>query len=577
MTGRIPEEKIEQIRTAADVVEIIAGYVPLKKRGRNFMGLCPFHSEKTPSFSVSPEKQIYHCFGCGKGGNAFTFLMEYEKITFIEAVNSLAERYGIPLPKYERKEDARTERMLYANNVAPGFFQKNLKKEKYRARIDEYLRKKRNLTVETIEKFRIGLAGDDWQGLINYAKRKDLTVNELAEAGLAIRSEKSGEYFDRFRMRLMIPIFNLSGKIVGFGGRALKKGERAKYMNSPETPVYNKSFILYGMNFSKSAIRESGSVILVEGYFDYLSLHQAGIENVVAVSGTSFTPQQAKLLARFAQKAYLFFDADSAGYNAALRSVENFFNAGIEPLIVSPPPGKDPDSFVQEGGPEEVYKLLEESLSYITFRFYKVDFNALTMREKEQVAREIQSLANKIDDPLKREIFISSATEELGLPQSAFKTKGSGTERDRREPEPSRNFNMIEAELLSLIISQPQLIETVWKDIAPEDLQGPGHASLYNKMIESYRREGLINPHQLLDQMADESERHTLTSITTQELGDLDPAGLIYEFKKAILNHKRTVRIAALKQQLARAEKAGNRDEAIKLGNEIKYLLEKRA
>jgi len=219
MAGRIPENKIDEVRTAADIVEIISGYVTLKKRGRNFMGLCPFHNEKTPSFSVSPDKQIFHCFGCGKGGNVFTFLMEHEKLSFVEAIKSLADRYGIILPKYEPKEDSRSERLLYANSVAAEFFQANLKSEKYRGRIEPYLYDKRGLSHDIVEKFQIGLASDDWQGLLNHARKKDLKPEELAEAGLAIKSDKTGEYYDRFRMRLMFPIFNLGGKTVGFGGR----------------------------------------------------------------------------------------------------------------------------------------------------------------------------------------------------------------------------------------------------------------------------------------------------------------------------------------------------------------------
>ena len=473
MNGRIPENKIDEIRTAADIVEIISGYVSLKKRGRNFMGLCPFHNEKTPSFSVSPDRQIFHCFGCGKGGNVFSFLMEHDKISFIEAVKSLADRYGIALPRYEKQEDTRTERMIYANSVAAHYFQTNLKSPRFRDRIEPYLFKKRGLSPETVEKFQIGLATDDWHGFLEFARKKDFRPEELAEAGLVIKSDKTGDYYYRFRMRLMIPIYNLGGKIVGFGGRTLQKGETIKYMNSPETPVYSKSFILYGMHAARNAIRESGSAILVEGYFDFLSLFQAGIENVVAVSGTAFTPQQAKLLGRFAHKAYLFFDADSAGRNAALRSVEYFFNAGIDPLIVNPPPGHDPDTFVREFGSQAVHQLLAEGISYISFRFDKVDTSDLTSREKEQVVREMRSLADKIDDPLRREIFIAAAAERLKLPAPAFKSDHGRTRPEERLPERGRNINVLESEFLSIFVSRPQLIESVLKDISPDDLRGP--------------------------------------------------------------------------------------------------------
>ncbi len=576
MNGRIPENKIDEVRTAADIVEIISGYVALKKRGRNFMGLCPFHSEKTPSFSVSPDRQIFHCFGCGKGGNVFTFLMEHDKISFVEAVKSLADRYGIALPRYEKKEDTRTERMLYAQSVAARYFQDNLKNRKFRDRIEKYLYQQRGLTPETVENFQIGLALDDWHGFEQYARKKDFKPEELLEAGLVIKSDKTGEYYDRFRLRLMIPIYNLGGKIIGFGGRTLKKGETVKYMNSPETPIYNKSFILYGMNFSKNAIRESGAVVLVEGYFDFLSLFQAGIQNVVAVSGTAFTSQQARLLGRFAQKAYLFFDADSAGRNAALRSVEYFFNAGIDPLIVNPPPGHDPDTYVREYGAEGVQQLLSEGISYIAFRFDKVDSSALTSREKEQVVKEVRSLAGKIDDPLRREIFIASAAEKLKLSAAAFQPDTSKTKSVEQVPERTRSINVLESEFLSMFVTRPQLIEMVWNDISPDDLRGPGHKALYALMIESYRATGEINPEKLIESISGETEKSGLAFISTLEWGDLDLAGVVREYRQMILNQKRERQITVLKEQLAAAEKQGDRETAQKLTREIKYLLEKR-
>lgn len=576
MAGRIPDTKIDEVRTAADIVEIISGYVTLKRRGRNYMGLCPFHSEKTPSFSVSPEKQIFHCFGCGKGGNVFSFLMEHDKFSFIEAVKMLADRYGIILPRYEAPTDMRTERLLYANHVAAEYFQANLKSAKYRERLESYLYDRRGLSPDTVDRFQVGLAIDDWHGLLDYAKKKDITPEELAEAGLAIKSEKKGDYFDRFRLRLMFPIYNLGGKIVGFGGRTLKKGEPVKYMNSPETPIYNKSFILYGMNFAKAAIRESGAVVLVEGYFDFLSLFQAGIQNTTAVSGTAFTPQQARLLARFAQKAYLFFDADSAGRSAALRSVEYFFNAGIEPIIVSPPPGYDPDLYVHEFGPAAIYKLLEEGVPYLAFRFDRVDPGSLSMREKEQVVRETRSLAARIDDPLRREIFIAAAADKLGLPPSAFKAEPARTDQEPAIPERSRNINLLESEFLSLLVTRPLLIESVWNDISPDDLIGPGHQAIYSLMIDSYRASGEINPEKIIEALKSEVEKSGLAFISTLDWGELDLAGIVREYRQMILNQKRNRQIASLKDRLAAAEKDGNTELAQKLTREIKYLLEKR-
>jgi len=576
MNGRIPENKIDEVRTAADIVDIISGYVSLKRRGRNYLGLCPFHTEKTPSFSVSPERQIFHCFGCGKGGNVFTFLMEHEKLSFIEALRSLADRYGIILPKYEAKTDTRTERMLYTNTVAAGYFQAALRHERYRAGVDSYLYEKRGLSPATVEKFQIGFAPEEWKGLVAYAAKKDISPQELTEAGLAIRSEKTGEYFDRFRLRLMFPIYNLGGKIVGFGGRTLKKGEQAKYMNSPETPVYNKSSILFGLHAAKGAIRESGSAIVVEGYFDFLSLFQAGIENVVAVSGTAFTAPQARLLSRFAQKAYLFFDADSAGRSAALRSVEHFFNAGLEPIIITSPPGYDPDLFVRTYSARGVHELIENGAPYLDFRFEKIDPKVLTIREKEQAIRELGSLADKIDDSIRREIFIAAAADKLNLPVSAFARDSGHAVSSHALVERVRNINVLESEFLSIFVTRPTLIETVWNDISADDFQGPGHQAIYALMLDAYRATGEILPEKMIETAPNDTVKSGLALISTLDWGDLDLASVVKEYRQMLVNQKRDRQISALHSQLAKAEADGDRETAQRLTREIKYLLEKR-
>lgn len=575
--GRIPEDKIEEVRQAANIVDVISTYVTLKRRGRNFMGLCPFHSEKTPSFSVSPDKQIFHCFGCGKGGNVFSFLMEYEKVSFPEAISLLADRYGITLPRYEREEDQKTERLLFANQVAADFYQSILKRPQYKNKIGPYLYEKRGLKPEIVEKFKIGLAPDSWDELINHAAKKDITPQELADAGLAIKSDKGKGYYDRFRLRLMIPIYNLGGKVVAFGGRALRKGERAKYMNSPETPVYNKSNILYGLNFAREAIRDAATVFIVEGYFDYLALYQAGIENVVAVSGTAFTSQQARLLARFAQKAFLFFDADSAGRSAALRSVEHFFNHGIEPLILTAPAGHDPDTLIREKGPEAISELSEKALPYLAFRFEKADYKALSLREKEQAVREIKSLAMKIEDPLRRDIFLSSASEILKIPETTLRDDKIRVKGEDEIIERKRSLQVIESEFLSLFMAEPALIATVEKEIAPEDFSRAEHKALYKRMIDHYRKERKIDPDRLLAEIDNDTEKSALTLISTLDWGELDLPVVVLEYKTVLLNQKRQARLDRLQNELKAAEKEGDNDRAEKLIREIKYLLDKRA
>ncbi|MDD4053112.1 MAG: toprim domain-containing protein, partial [candidate division Zixibacteria bacterium] len=407
--------------------------------------------------------------------------------------------------------------------------------------------------------------------------KKDLSPQDLAEAGLAIKSEKrQGDYFDRFRLRLMIPIFNLAGKIIAFGGRALSKKEMAKYMNSPETPIYSKSHILYGLHASKGAIRESGAAIMVEGYFDFLSLFQAGIHNVVAVAGTAFTPQQAKLLGRFARNAYLFFDADSAGQNAAIRSIEHFYNAGIEPMIATPPPGYDPDSLVRKFGATEVLRQIGNRQSYLAFRFKRKEMGPISMQEKDQAVRDVKALAAKVDYGVGLGNLLASAVDVLQLPVNFFHIGQSVSSRPIAVDRP-RSLNLIESEFLSLFFMEPSLIETVWDDISPDDLKGPGNSSIFAAMIRSYKQDGKIDSERLSKEMTGETERSLLTYIAAyDEWGKIDPTSVVKEYKRVILNQKREQQLTRLKVDLGEAEKKGDRATAEKLTREIKYLLEKR-
>ncbi len=575
MAARIPEDKIEEVRTTADIVEIIGGYVPLKRRGRNYMASCPFHDDRTPSFSVAPDKQIFHCFGCGIGGNVFSFIMEYEKVSFIEAVRMLADRYGIALPKYQPDEDDSRERLLYANEVAADLFVRTMQRPEYKAKIGKYLRDNRGLSEETIERFKIGLAPEGWTELIKFAKSKDLKIKELAEAGLVIKSDKSGDYYDRFRLRLMVPIFNLGGRIIAFGGRALRKGENAKYMNSPETPVYNKSTVLYGLHESKTAIRRAESVVLVEGYFDFLSLYQAGIDNVVAVSGTAFTARQARLLSRYASKAYLLFDSDSAGRSAALRAIEHFFNFGIEPVVAEIPAPHDPDSYVREFGADALREILARGVPYLTYRFGGFDVRAMTMQEKESLAREVRSLAEKISDDLRREIFIGTAAEKLGLSSAVLSPQPEEYSPAGKQGDRARNVAVLESEFLAICLNHPEVIESVRRDISPDDLHREELQGLYRLMLDMFDAEGEIDVSRLIEAAGSPKEKSALAFISTLEYGETELENMANEYRHMLIKIKRQRLLDRLRKKMAEAEARSDGATVSELEKEIKYLLEK--
>ncbi len=359
---RIQESKIEEIRSAASIVDVISGYVQLRKRGRNYIGLCPFHSEKTPSFTVSEDKQIFHCFGCHAGGNVFKFLMDYEKISFIESVQELAGQLGIDI-EYESTpgDEKQSEQEIFydINTEAAKYFYSNLHNSEEGEIARKYLQE-RKIKSQTIKTFGLGYALRGWENFLNFTKESKLDIDKVVELGILIKSD-DGRYHDRFAARLIYPIFSPNGRVVAFAGRVLDEREKAaKYLNSPESSVYTKGRILYGLSFAKDEIRKLDKAILVEGYMDLISLFQAGIKNVVAVSGTALTEEQVQLLSRYTKNVVLLFDADTAGIKASMRSIELLLKKDIEVKIAALPGGEDPDSFINNYGKEK----FEETISY---------------------------------------------------------------------------------------------------------------------------------------------------------------------------------------------------------------------
>lgn len=581
MTGLIPQDIIEQVRQASDIVDIVNQYVRLKKRGQNYLALCPFHVEKTPSFSVSQDKQIFHCFGCGKGGNVFTFLMEHESMTFVEAIKHLAEKAGIRVPerKIDDKSKEQFERLHYAQQVALDYFKSTLYSDKYRDKILNYLQTKRNLTDESIELFQLGLAGEEWDGLLKHSLKKELYPKDLVSAGLVIHSEKKDSYFDRFRQRLMIPIFNLSEKPIAFGGRALKKGEVAKYINSPETKLYSKSFVLYGLNFTKQFIREQNEVIIVEGYFDLISLYQAGIKNVVASSGTAFTTQQARLLARFTDMAYLFFDADSAGQKAAVRSVDALYDAGIEVKVMRPPEGEDPDSVAVKYGAEKIEEIKAEALRYIEYRTQDINMEKSGIITREKLIKELAELAGRIGDPTRQKLFISEAATITQTNETVLTNLMSGAPAIRKvstDLKQPKKITDMESDLISLILNYPEYIETLQEQFHPDDFQSENLKKIYSFILDVNKTHGAIRESVLFDYIDDKIMANQISSLMILDLPKKNIDTQIKDYINQLLTFKRERVIDKLRAQLKSAEEKKDFDVARDLTLEIEELIAKR-
>ncbi len=362
-------ETKEEVRKAADIIEIIGQYVQLKKRGQNYIGLCPFHSERSPSFTVNQDKQIYHCFGCGRGGDVFSFWMEYHNLSFPQSLKDLAERYNIELPRYgssrDEREKAELRELLFkTNGLAADYFHTVLVRSPEGKPGREYF-SRRGISRETISKFKLGYAVNKWDGLSNYLRAKNISLDAGANAGLLV-SKKDGGYYDHFRGRIIFPIFDVNHQVIGFGGRVLDDS-LPKYINTPETPLYHKGYSLYGLDSAFRNIREEGLAIIVEGYMDMLALRQHGISNVVATLGTAFTSNQIRRLKGYTKEVIVLFDPDDAGREAALKSFPLFLNEGVSAKVLVLPQGEDPDSFVNRCGADEFRELLRGAVPIFDF------------------------------------------------------------------------------------------------------------------------------------------------------------------------------------------------------------------
>ncbi len=419
-------------------------------------------------------------------------------------------------------------------------------------------------------------AGTDF---LSTTLRKDLFDKDLERAGLVIRSEKRDSYFDRFRQRLMIPIFNQSGKAVAFGGRALKKGEVAKYVNSPETALYHKSSILYGLNFSRQFIREKNEVIIVEGYFDLISLYQVGIKNVVASSGTAFTLTQARLLSHFADTAFLFFDSDSAGQMAALRSVDALYDAGLEVKVISGPEGDDPDSLAVKGGADAIEKVHSEAESFIQYRIRRADLESAGIIAREKLIKEFVALFKKVGDTTRRDVMILDAAERMKIPPRQFynimNEKGDASS-GSTAVEPPRKIEINERDLLSLMICNPEEIAKVMEKLTPEDFHIPAHRAIYESIIDVFKKSGEFTESGLVNQIADQSLLADITALAAIDWSGYNVPSTVRGLVRKIQDLKRERIIDTLKGQLKDAESKGDSKTAEKLQNEIMDLIKRR-
>jgi DNA primase len=479
MSKRIPPHKIDEIYAAADVVEVLGDYLQLKKRGSNFFALSPFTNEKTPSFAISPSKNIWKDFSTGKGGNAVSFLMEAEGMTYVEALKYLAEKYHIALDLEESPEDIvredHRESLYVVNEFAARYFHKTMLETPKGRDIALSYFKERGLLDATIASFQLGYCGDEWDAFSKEAVKQQYKEEFLLETGLVFKSDKDGRLLDRFRSRIMFPIHNHLGKVVGFGGRIMTQEKMAKYINSPESPIYHKSNVLYGLHQAKKAIRDEDRCILVEGYMDVISLAQAGVENVVASSGTALTVDQIRLIKRFTPNVLLIYDADRAGIAAALRGIDLLLDAEMNVRVLLLPTGEDPDSYVKANGKSgfEAYAN-ERAQDFLDFKLdqLRIEYNFEDPQGKTQAIHEVAQTLGHLVDPVKMEVYLELASTKLGISVDVIKRSIQKAQADKARLESRQEgFRQKQAQpSLPLDGGAPEYYEIPIEAMIPQEL-----------------------------------------------------------------------------------------------------------
>lgn len=526
-----PDEIIEEVRNQNDIVDVISEYVKLQKKGANYFGLCPFHNEKSPSFSVSPGKQMYYCFGCGEGGNVISFVMKYENYSFIEAVQMLASRAGIELPqvtrsKEEKEKADKRSQILTINTLAAKFYYYMLKSEKG-ALAYHYLRG-RELSDNTITGFGLGYSDKYSDSLYKYMKSKGYKDDILKETGLFTFEEKG--VHDKFWNRVMFPIMDVNNKVIAFGGRVMGDG-KPKYLNSPETKVFDKSRNLYGLNIARTSRKDY--LLICEGYMDVISLHQAGFNNAVAALGTSFTSGHASLIKRYAKEVVLTFDSDGAGIKAALRAIPILREAGLSIKVLSMKPYKDPDEFIKALGPEAYEERIEKATNYFIFQVGTLmnEYNLDDPSEKTEFHNKVADMLLEFEDEIERNNYLESVCRTFNIPldglRQLVKKKGLNYigKKQREEKETIKSGNKEKEEavvlaqqiLLTWLIEEKNIFESVAKYVSPSDFSDDFYKRVAG-IFWAQMEENEANPAKIIDNFQDEDEHKKVAALFNSPL-----------------------------------------------------------
>jgi len=590
MLGGIPEEIINDVQERCDIVEVVAGYIPLKRAGRNFKAHCPFHHEKTPSFIVSPDKQIYHCFGCGMGGNVFNFLMQYEKLEFPEAVEILAKKVGVALPKKEFKSyqaENLNQKLYRINELAGNFYHQLLLNSKEASVARDYL-SGRKIDIGLIKKLRLGFAPAKWDSLLNYLRSKNISLSLIEKVGLSVLREDGNGYYDRFRNRIIFPIFDVKSRTIGFGARVLGDS-LPKYINSPETPIYSKGRNIFGLNFSKDAIRKKDFVIIVEGYLDFITPYQKGIDNITASLGTALTVEQIRLLRRYTHNVVIVFDSDQAGQIATLRSLDLFIEEDMNVKVVDLPIGFDPDSFICKNNARDFEKKILDAKNLFDYKLYlltnKYDSNRI--EGKADIVKEMLPTISKFKNAVLKFSYLKKLAEFLSLKEESLfielkKLKPSNIYNNTYEARPIhtsiQKLRPAERMILKLILEERNLVNRAKDMLEMDDFQDSRIRNVMALIFDLISQGQEINPSRLINLSKDGTIAELIAGlIVPEEAQNIDTEKVFHDCVKRIKQDRLKLRSQQLSNQIRMAESVGDRQMVNKLIEEYNLLIKKEA
>lgn len=591
MKSFIPEHILEEIRSRADIVEVISDYVPLKSAGKNFKGLCPFHQEKTPSFTANREKQIYHCFGCGAGGNVFRFLMEKEDLPFVEAVRRLASRYQVTIPEDSKSlssnETWNQKEVIYKLNAeAAAYYSRQLTDTIGGKTARGYL-ENRGIKPVSVEKFNLGWAPDEWRGLLTHLTAKEKVAPDLlVHAGLVLKKEKPGEdpvYYDRFRGRLIFPIHDNQGRVIGFGGRVLGDGE-PKYLNTSETPVYKKGQQLYGQNLSRDAFRKEDRALIVEGYFDVIQCHQAGIENAVATCGTALTPQQGISIKQYTPNAVLVFDADAAGKTAADRGFEVLTGQELNIRVLALPVGEDPDSYIQKGRADDFRKQVEDAPSFLDYRLKRAveEIPGSSLDDKVAIVNQILPFLALVANSVERTEWVRRISDQLKIDDRGFleqlkntlaqkRTRLDSPREGAREAAPAFDTEFF---LLQLMLVGEDYARDIRSQVKIEEFSASRYRELAEKSYEMLDEGEAIRVDRLLDRVETAESKSELSRLALAPVEFDNPGRAIVECVMTLKKRPFRDRLKSLQQERQTAFREHNTEKYEELNRKVGEIKE---